>query len=130
MPIKRLSDLRRILFNGKKQLNSCDNLAFVYYYSLWTGALDSDHGLKLETHRYYFRSYPGTFQVLAEFLIIKLSHIYLQYPQKNLTTKLGRHETSIDHQKCYIFLIQVAAFLLDFRVRKTIPLRTKYCIKH
>jgi len=29
---------------------------------LWTGALDSDHGLKLETHRYYFRSYPGTFQ--------------------------------------------------------------------
>ena len=86
MPIKRLSDLRRILFNGKKQLNSCDNLAFVYYYSLWTGALDSDHGLKLETHRYYFRSYPGTFQVLAEFLIIKTFTYLFTIPSKNLTT--------------------------------------------
>ena len=29
---------------------------------LWTRVLDPDLGVTLETHRYYFRAYPGTFQ--------------------------------------------------------------------
>ena len=29
---------------------------------LWSRVMDSDQGLTLETHRYYLRSYPGTFQ--------------------------------------------------------------------
>ena len=29
---------------------------------LWSRGLDPEEGLRLETHRYYFRSYPGTFQ--------------------------------------------------------------------
>ena len=50
---------------------------------LWSRVLDPEEGLRLETHRYYFRSYPGTFQGsrLVDWLVSQDSHTHTSRAQ-------------------------------------------------